>query len=148
VPLNFEHMPAIDAGLPRISEPCLKVRHTNSQYHPDSLLAIFDWQVSGAGSVITQLKTYANNSPVHLDLNQMEAKAAALPGISQLVSHILTQLFNMAMTYFIAKLDCQNCSARSVYMRLMSYGQDSPVRLKVTELGIVHSFDVKMCTWS
>jgi len=57
---------------------------------------------------------YADNSLVHLNLNQMAANAAALPGISQSVSHILTQLFNIAMTYFIAKLDCQICSARSI----------------------------------
>ena len=81
VHLNFEHMPAIDAGLPRISEPHLKFRHKNSQYRVESLLAKLDLQISGAGSVITQLKTYANNSPVHLNLNQMAAKAAALPGI-------------------------------------------------------------------
>jgi len=114
VHLNFEHMPAIDAGLPRISELCLKFSHKKSQYRLDSLLAKLDWQICGAGSVITRLKTYAGNSPVHLNLNQMTAKAAALPGISQSVPHILTQLFNIAMTYFIAKLDCQICSARSI----------------------------------
>jgi len=114
VHLNFEHMPAIDAGLPRISEQCLKFRHKKFQYRLDSLLAKLDWQISGAGSVITRLKTYADNSPVHLNLNLMAANAAALPGISQSVSHILTQLFNIAMTYFIAKLDCQICSARSI----------------------------------
>jgi len=112
--LNFEHMPAIDAGLPRISEPCLKFRHKKSQYRLDSLLAKLDWQISGAGSIITRLKMYPDNSPVHLNLNQMAAKAAALPGISQSVSHILTQLFNIAMTYLIAKLDCQICSAQSI----------------------------------
>ena len=114
VHLNFEHMPAIDAGLPRISEPCLKFRHKKFQYRLDSLLAKLDWQIGGAGSVMTRLNIYADNSPVHLNLNQMAAKAAALPGVSQSVSHILTQLFNIAMTYFIARLDCQICSARSI----------------------------------
>jgi len=114
VHLNCQHMPAIDAGLPRISEPCLKFRHKKSQYRLDSLLAKLDGQISGAGSVITRLKTYADNSPVHLNFNKMAAKAAALPGISQSVSHIVTQLFNITMTYFIAKLDCQICSARSI----------------------------------
>jgi len=114
VHLNFEHMPAIDAGLPRISDPCLKYRHKKSQYHLDSLLAKLDWQMSSAGSVITRLKTYADISPVHLNLNQIAAKAAALPGFSQSVSHILTQLVNIAMTYIIAKLDCQICSVRSI----------------------------------
>jgi len=99
-------MPAIDAGMPPISEQCVKFRHKNSQYRLDSLLAKLDWQISSAGSVITRLETYADNSPVHLNLNQMTAKAAALPGISQSVSHILTQLFNIAMTYIIARLDC------------------------------------------
>jgi len=44
---------------------------------------------------------------VRLNIDHMAAKAAALPRISEPVSHILTQLFNIAMTYFIAKLDCQ-----------------------------------------
>jgi len=73
-----------------------------------------DWQISGAGSVITQLKTYADDSLVILTLNQMAAKAAALPGISQSVSHIPTHLFDIAITYFIAKLDCQICSGQSI----------------------------------
>jgi len=114
VHLNLDHMPARDAGLPRISEPCLKLRHKNSQYHLESLLAKLDRQISGAESVITRLKTYADNSPVHLNLKQMAAKASASPGISQSVSHILTQLFNNAITYFVAKLDCQICSAQSI----------------------------------
>ena len=114
VHLNFEHMPAIDAGLPQISDPCLKLRHKKSQYHLDSLLAKLDWQISSAGSVIMRLKTYADNSPVHLNLNQMATQAAASPGFSQSVSHILTELFNIGMTYFIAKLDCQICSVRSI----------------------------------
>jgi len=147
VHLNFEHMPEIGVRLPRISELGLKFRHKNSQYCLDSLLAKMDWQISGAGSVITRLKTYADNSPVHLNLNQMGANAAALPGISQLVSHILTQLFNVATTYFIAKLDCQICSAPSIWTRLMTYGRDSPVCLIFPELGIVGSFDFEMCTW-
>jgi hypothetical protein len=29
----------------------------------------------------------------------------------------------------------------------MAYGQDSPMRLKVVELCMVHSFDVDMCAW-
>ena len=147
VHLNIEHMPEIDPAMPRISEPCLKFRHKNSQYRLDSLLAKLDWQISGAGFVITRLKRYANNSPVYLNWNQMAANAAALPGISQSVSHILTQLSNIAPTYVIAKLDYRICSARTIQTRLMTYGQDSPVRLKVAELGIVHSFDFKMCTW-
>jgi len=44
VHLNFEHMPAIDAGLPQISKPCLKFRHKRSQYRLDTLLAKLDWQ--------------------------------------------------------------------------------------------------------
>jgi len=54
---------------------------------------------------------YADNSLVHLNLNQMASNAALLPGISQSVFHILTQLFNITVTYFIAKLDCQIWSA-------------------------------------
>ena len=114
VHLNFEHIPAIDAGLPRISEPCLKFKHRNSQYRLYSLLAKLDWQIGGAGSVMTRLNIYADNSPVHLSLKQMAANAVALPGISQSVSQILTQLFNIAMNYLIAKSDCQICSAPSI----------------------------------
>ena len=44
----------------------------------------------------------------------MVAKAASLPGISEPVSHILTQLINMAITYFIAKLDGPSCSGQSI----------------------------------
>jgi hypothetical protein len=66
---------------------------TSTQYRLDCLLAKLDWQISGAGSVITQLKTYADNSPVHLNLNQMAAKAAALPGISHVgVSYSVTAI--------------------------------------------------------
>jgi len=55
----------------------------STQYHLDCLLAKLDCQISSAGSVITRLKTYADNSPVHLILDQNAAKAAALPAISQ-----------------------------------------------------------------
>jgi len=147
VHMNLDHMPARDAGLPRISEPCLKSTHKNSQYHLQSLLAKLDRQISCAESFITRLKTYADNSLVHRNLKQMAAKASASPGISQSVSHILTQLFNYAMTYFVAKLDCQICSAQSIKTRLMTYGQDSLVRLNFADLGVVHSVDFEMCTW-
>ena len=87
---------------------------TSTQYRLDSLLAKFDWQISGAGSVIMRLKPYDDNSLVHLNFNPMVAKAVALPGISKPVSHILTQLFTITMTYFIAKLDCQICGGQSI----------------------------------
>jgi hypothetical protein len=64
------------------------------------------------------------------------------------VSYILTQLLNIAMTYFIAKLDCQIYSMRSIETGFMPYGQDSPVRLNVVELCINYSSDFEMCTWT
>ena len=80
---------------------------TSTQYRLDCLLAKLDRQISGARSVITRLKTYADNSPVHLNLNQMAANAAALPGISHVgVSYSDTAIY-IAMTYYIAKLDRQ-----------------------------------------
>ena len=116
---------------------------TSTQYRLDCLLAKLDWQISGAGSVITRLKTYADNSPVHLNLNQMAAKAAALPGIS----HVGVSYSDTAIQSRHDILYCQICSAWSIETRLMAYGQDSPVRLKVVELCMVHSFDDDMCTW-
>jgi hypothetical protein len=83
----------------------------NTQYCPDSLLAKLVRQISGAGSVITQLKVYADCSSAHQDLNQLAANTAALPSISQLVFQIMPQLFNIAITHFIAKLVCQIYSA-------------------------------------
>jgi len=56
---------------------------TSTQSRLDSILAKLDWQISGAGSVIIRLKTYAHNCPLHLNLNQMAAKAAAFPRISR-----------------------------------------------------------------
>jgi hypothetical protein len=76
---------------------------TSTQYRLDCLLAKLDWQISGAGSVITRLKTYADNSPVHLNLNQMAAKAAALPGIS----HVGVSYSDTAIQYRHDILYCQ-----------------------------------------
>jgi len=86
--------------------------YTCTQYQLDSLLGKVDWQISGAGSVRMWIKTYANSSPVHLNFDQIAAKAAALPGISKPVSYILTQLFNLALTYLVPKMHCQICSAQ------------------------------------
>jgi len=44
----------------------------------------------------------------------MAAIAAALAGMGQPVFHILMQQLNIAMIYFIAKLDCQICSVQSI----------------------------------
>jgi hypothetical protein len=40
---------------------------------------------------------------VHLTINDLEPTAVAIPGISPLGFHILTQLLNITMTYCIAK---------------------------------------------
>jgi hypothetical protein len=53
----------------------------SAHHRLDCLLAKFDGHISGAGSVITRLNPYTNNSPVHLNLNQMAPNAASLPGI-------------------------------------------------------------------
>jgi hypothetical protein len=44
-------------------------------------------------------------------MNQMAATAALLQEISHAVYHSLTQLFNITMTFYIAKSDCQICTA-------------------------------------
>ena len=44
----------------------------------------------------------------------MPAKAAALPRISEPMSHILTQVLNIAQSVLIAKWDWRICSAGSV----------------------------------
>jgi len=74
----------------------------------------------------------------------MVATTAALPVIGELVSQIVTQLFNIALTYLIAKWDCLIWSAHYIQMRLMLYGEDSPVNLPVAEQQFVRSFDFKM----
>jgi hypothetical protein len=77
---------------------------THTQYRLESRIGKLDWQTSGARSTITRLKPYAENSPVHLNLNQMAAKAAALSGISQVgVSYSDT-----AIQYPQDILYCQN----------------------------------------
>jgi len=76
---------------------------TSAQYCPDCLLAKLDWKISGAGSIITWLKTYAHNSPVHLNLNQMAAKAVGLPRIS----HVGVSYSDTAIQYRHDILYCQ-----------------------------------------
>jgi len=56
----------------------------------------------------------AHDSPVHLNFNHTAVKCAALTGICEPVSHILTQLFNIALTLFVANLDCPISSGRSI----------------------------------
>jgi hypothetical protein len=95
---------------------------TSTQYRLDCLLAKLDWQISGAGSVITRLRIYADNSPVHLNLNQLAAKAVALSGIS----HVGVSYSDTAIQYRHDILYChiafQISSARSIETRLMTYG--------------------------
>jgi len=76
---------------------------TCTQYRLDCLFAKLIWQIRGAGSDITQLKTYADDSPMHLNLNQMAANAAALPGIS----HVGISYSNTAIPYRHDIIYCQ-----------------------------------------
>jgi hypothetical protein len=48
---------------------------------------------------------------VQLNFSHTPANDAALLGLGEQVSHILTPLSNLAMTIFIPKLDTQTCSA-------------------------------------
>jgi len=73
-----------------------------------------DWQICGTGSVITRLKTYAYDFLVHLDFNHKAANEAALPGISKLVTHIVTLLFDITLTNLIEKFDCQISSVQCI----------------------------------
>jgi hypothetical protein len=91
---------------------------------------------------------------MHLNLNQMAAKAAALPGISHVgVSYSDTTIqyrhdilyFQIGLPNWIAKSAVRDLSKRDSWH--MAYGQDSLVRLEVVELCMVHSFDDNMCTW-
>jgi hypothetical protein len=63
VHLNFDHMGAKASALPQISEPCLIFRH---KYF---LIAKCDWQCS-AGSVITNHMTFAEETPVDLNVDE------------------------------------------------------------------------------
>ena len=104
-------------------------------------------QICCARSVITRLKTYAEDSPVHRNYHHMPAHAAALQQIRKLVSRILTPHVNIALTHFISKLDWQICSTCSVVTRLMTDPKNFPVHLKVGEWCFVHSSDFEMHTW-
>jgi hypothetical protein len=77
-----------------------------------------------------RLQTDANHFPVYLKFYHMGAKAVALTVIGKLVSHSVTQLFNITLTDFIAQWDCQICSWQSIKTRFNTYGLDSPVRLE------------------
>jgi allophanate hydrolase subunit 1 len=62
-----------------------------------------DWQIISVESVLTQLQTYADNSPLQQNLNQMAEKAAALPGIS----HVSVSYSDTAIQYRHDRLYCQ-----------------------------------------
>jgi hypothetical protein len=74
-----------------------------THYGLDCLLAKLVWQSSGAGSVITRHKTYADNPPVHLNSNQMAAKAATLPRMC----HVGVLYSDTAIQYCNDILHCQ-----------------------------------------
>jgi hypothetical protein len=80
---------------------------TCRQHCLHTLLAKLNWQISGAGSVISRLNTYLDISLVRQSFNHMAAKAVDFSWICKLVSYILTLLVNIVMTEYIAKLDCQ-----------------------------------------
>jgi len=58
-----------------------------------------------AGAVITRLKTYAEDSPVHLNFDHLPAHAAALLRVCEPVSRILTMQLNNSSPDSIAKWD-------------------------------------------
>ena len=64
-----------------------------------------------AGAVRTRLKTYAEDSLVHLKFDHMPANVAALVRIRMLVSCNLTQQLNFASPDFLAKWDRQQSRA-------------------------------------
>jgi len=65
-----------------------------------------------AGAVISRLKTYAEDSPVHVNFDHMGANVAALLRILEPVSHILTHTpISIASPDIIATWDWQICRA-------------------------------------
>ena len=83
---NFNDMPANAAALPQIS------------WHRYSILPSLFWLPNGIGeyAVLDLSWRYAQDSPVHQNFNHRPAKAAALPRISEPMSHILTQILHIA----------------------------------------------------
>jgi hypothetical protein len=89
----------------------------------------------GAGAVIMRLKTYAEDSPAHLNYQHIAANAAALLGICEHVFCILTQQRNITSPDIIAEWDWQQCRALSVVPRHMTGPENSRVYLDVVEVG-------------
>jgi len=61
------------------SASCVLYSDPGTQYRLECLIAKWDWQIYCAGLVIMGLKTYAEDSPVHLNFQYMAVYATALP---------------------------------------------------------------------
>jgi hypothetical protein len=99
VHLNIEHMPAIDAWLSRMSKPYLIF------WQKDTLWARLSPCEIGLAIKRCWIwhKTYADNPPVHLNSNQMAAKAATLPRMC----HVGVLYSDTAIQYCNDILHCQ-----------------------------------------
>jgi len=131
---HFNNMPAYAAALLWISEAMSHILTQVLNITYTDLIAKCDCQICCAGSVIKWLKTYTEDSLVHLNLDHMRTDVAALPRISKPVPHILTQQLHIALTDYIAKWDCDVCSTGSVAMRFIIDAEVSPAYLKVVQI--------------
>jgi len=75
---------------------CASYSNRSTQYLLECLSAKWDWQMCWAGAVITWLKTYAEDTPEHLNFDHMPANAAELLQIHQPVSRNLTPQLTIA----------------------------------------------------
>jgi len=132
VHLKFDEMSAKAAALPWLSKLYFSGK--------------CDWEICGAGSVLTWLKTYAGDSPVHLNFDHIPPNTAVLLRMRKVVSWILTQQLNIAPTDYVAKWDWQIRSATSIVKRGMADPDNSLVYLRVVRLCFFNSFDFEMGT--
>jgi hypothetical protein len=130
------------------SEACVWYSDPSTQYHTDSHIAKWDWPKWCTGSVITWLKTYADTSPVLLNLDYMPANTGAVLSISKLLSPIQSQRCSIGHTHVIPKWILEICNDWAVGKWCISQDENSPIFLILVELCIMYSLDCEMHMWS
>jgi len=147
--LNFEHMPAIDVGLPRISELCLKFWHKYSIWSRQSPCQIgFSNKWCWICHTTTQnICRQFSGAPEHESNGSKSCGFAQdQPSWCLIFCHSYwISPWHTLLPNWICKSAMHDLSKRDSWH--ITYGQDSPVHLKVVELGIVNSIDFDMCTW-
>jgi hypothetical protein len=149
VHLNFENTPAIDARLPRMSEPCLKFWH---KYTISPRLSPCQIGLANKRCWIchntTQIICWKFSSAPELELNGSKSCSFARdqPCRCLIFWHSSSiSPWHTILPDWIAKSAVHDLSKWDLWY--MAYGHDFPVRLKVVALWIVSSFDADMCTW-